>query len=547
MSARRLLPVALLGALGVAPTFAGCKDKESLVIVTLQPAAADPALSTVTISVGPHAESFALSAAGLPADNVSFGVYVPSSIKGEQNITVVASTAQVGNCNGQTGSGQVDIVTVGEPFRPIPIVLSPSTTACTGSGGATGTGGGSATGGSGAAGTSGAAGGSGTGGRAGSGGTGGRAGSGGTGGAGGHAGVAGTGGSDGRAGAPGTGGTGAMGGGGGTPKGISACFEYDHSTNGTCKASCSSGTSIYGAAFSPKNPGLAVTSGTDGRTKVWTVANGAMVAAGPVLSGGGDGLVSFSPDGTLLAIGLDGGVQIVSTSSWAVVRTLTVADMVYGVGFSPDGAQVVTLTTDSSVSPPASHLYVHAVTSITPSQTIALIDGWAMAVSPAVVGGALPVAVTTTTGSVLLYNLSAAGFGSPTTVPVTSDQSTVETAAFSPIGTVLAAGGEDGYLRFWSIPLTGAAQPTAINVYGATNSSSSVLDAVAFSPDGGELAVGGGSAGSVTTFATAARTQVGVGQYTSSGADVTVLGYSPDGNWIIGGEYACGCVFLCKH
>ncbi len=51
----------------------------------------------------------------------------------------------------------------------------------------------------------------------------------------------------------------------------------------------------------------------------------------------------------------------------------------------------------------------------------------------------------------------------------------------------------------------------------------------------------------MTTFATAARTQVGVGQYTSSGADVTALGYSPDGNWIIGGEYACGCVFLCKH
>ena len=537
--------------LGVAATFAGCKDKESLVIVTLTTSADDPSLATATISVGTQSETFDLKPDGVPATGVSFGVYVPSSIKGKQTITVVASPAQAGNCNGANRQRyQVDIATVGEPYGPILIALSPSTTACTGSGGATGTGGGNSDRGSGAAGTSGAAGGSGTGGRAGSGGSGGRAGATGTGGAGGHAGAAGTGGSGGRAGAPGTGGTagaGAMGGGSGTPKGISACFEYDHSTNGTCEASCSSGTSIYGAAFSPKNPGLAVTSGTDGRTKVWTVANGSMVAAGPVLTGGADGLVSFSPDGTLLAIGLDGGVQIVNTSSWAVVRTLTVANIVYGVAFSPDGSQIVTLTTDSSASPPASHLYVHAVTSITPSQTIALIDGWAMAVSPAVVGGALPVAVTTTTGSVLLYNLSAAGFGSPTTVAVTSDQSTVETAAFSPIGTVLAAGGQDGYLRFWSIPLTGAAQPTTINVYGATNSSSSVLDAVAFSPDGGELAVGGGSAGSVTTFATAARTQVGVGQYTSSGADVTVLGYSPDGNWIIGGEYACGCVFLCKH
>ena len=354
----------------------------------------------------------------------------------------------------------------------------------------------------------------------------------------------------GRAVAPGTGGTagaGAMGGSSGPPKGISACFEYDHSTNGTCNSSCVDGTSIYGAAFSPTNPALAVTSGNDGRTKVWNVANGAMTAARPAPSGGADGLVSFSPDGTLLAIGLEGGVQIVSTSTWAVVRTLTVANIVYGVSFTPDGSQIVTLTTDNSPTPPASHLYVHAVTNITPSQTVALTDGWAMGVSPTTVGGALPIAVTTETGSVLFYNLTAAGLSSPTTVPVTSNQTTVEMAQFSPSGTLLAAGAGDGYVRFWSIPLTGSAQATTINVYGATNAGSATVAAVAFSPDGAEIAVGGGGNGSVTTFATAARTQVGVAQYTSSGADVTALEYLPDGKWIIGGEYSCGCVFLCKH
>ncbi|HSS40312.1 MAG TPA: WD40 repeat domain-containing protein, partial [Polyangia bacterium] len=237
----------------------------------------------------------------------------------------------------------------------------------------------------------------------------------------------------------------------------------------------------------------------------------------------------------------------VSTSSWAVVRTLTVTDMVYGLSFTPDGTQIVTLTTDSSTSPPTSHLYVHTATNPAATQTVALTAGWSMGVSPVTVGGALPIAVTTTTGSVLVYNLTAAGLDSPSSIPVTSNQMTVQMAQFSPSGALLAAGGDDGYLRFWAIPLTGAAQAVTISIYGATNAKSAYVDAVAFSPDGGELALGGGTEGSVTTFATGARTQIGVEQDTSSGADVTALGYSPDGKWIIGGEYACGCVFLCRH
>ncbi len=535
MTARRALRVALLAAASVGAGFAGCKEKESLVIVTLTTAAGDPTLDTATISVGTKSQSFSLRPAGIPAVGVSFGVYVPASLKGPQTISVVASPAQAGNCNGQTGSGSVDIAAVGETYGPVLIPLSPSTAACPGTGGTNGSGGRAATGGTIGAGTGG------SGGRAA---TGGAPGSGGSGVAGSGGGVAGTGGSGGRAatgGAPGTGGS-------APPKGISACFEYDHSAIGTCNASCKDGASIYGAAFSPKNPNLAVTSGTDGNTKVWTVSNnGTMTAEGHVLSGGADGLVSFSPDGTLLAIGLDGGVQIVSTSTWAVVRTLTVANIVYGVSFTPDGTQIVTLTTDSGTTPTTSHLYLHTGANITASQTVGLTAGWAMSVSPSTVAGALPVAIATTTGSVLVYNLTAAGFGAPATVPVTSDQSAVQMAQFSPSGALLAAGGDDGYLRFWSIPLTGAAQSTTVGVYGITNAKSGVVDAVAFSPDGGELAVGAGSAGSVTTFATGTRTQVGIEQDTSSGADVTALGYSPDGKWIIGGEYSCGCVFICKH
>jgi WD40 repeat protein len=555
VTTRRSIAVAVVAALGAGAGFAGCKDKESLVIVTLTTAVGDPTLATATISVGTHSETFPLSG-GVPVSGVSLGVYVPSSIKGPQVISVVASPAQAGDCDGETGSGDVDITSVGETYGPELILLSASTAACPGTGGTSGTGGTT-----GAGGTSGTGGTTGTGGRnptggttgtggssgaAGSGATGGHAGATGTGGLGGQAGGAATGGTGGHAGAPGTGG---MGGGSGTPKGISACFEYDHAANGSCAMSaCSNDTAVYGAAFSPKNPNLAVTGGNDHRTKVWTVSSaGKMSGEGHVLTGTGNGVLGFSPDGTLLAIGGDGVVQIVSVTSWTVLRTLTVVGIVYGVDFSPDGTQVITLTADSTTTPASNHLYVHAATNPAALHSVNLTDGWALAVSPVSAGGAVLVSVTTTTGSALIYSLTAAGFSAPTTLAVTNDQSTAEMTQFSPNGALLAGGGHDGLLHFWSLPVNAATQPASVSVSTVTGNHSDWVTAVAFSPDSAELALGAGDFGSVTTIATASRVQVGVEQDPAADYDVTALGYSPDGKWFIGGEYDCGCVFICLH
>ncbi|MES1207061.1 MAG: WD40 repeat domain-containing protein, partial [Pseudomonadota bacterium] len=526
--------------------FAGCQDKESLVVVTLTTIAGDPTLASATISIGTHSESFDLKAGGVPATGVSFGVYVPAGTKGPQTISVVASPAQAGNCDGETGSGSVDITSVGETYGPILIPLSPSTVACPGTGGTSGTGGRSATGGAVGTGGAGAGGAIGTGGVAG---TGGRAGAAGTGGMGGRAGGPGTGGSGGRAGSTGTGGT-ATGGRGVTPTGITACLEYDHSNNGNCAAStCANDYQIYGAAFSPVNAGLAVTSGTDGRTKVWNVniTSGALVPEGHVLTGSGNGVLAFSPDGTMLAVGQSGSVNIFSVSTWTVAHTLAVASTskVYGVAFSPDGTQVISVDNDSSTS--TGHLYVHAVTNPTALHSVAVTNPWALGVSPVAVGGNLPIAVTTTTGNALIFSLTSTGFAGPSVVKVTSDMSTAEMAQFSPDASIMAAGGDDGFVQFWPAPYTGAVQAPNISISTVTNGTSGDIGAVAFSPDGSELAVGAGFFGSVTTYSTATRMKVGVEQDTSGVYDVTALSYSPDGRLIIGGESACACVFLCKH
>ncbi len=546
---RRLLGLLLLAGCGVSAAVAGCKDKESLVVVTLQPGAEDASVDKASVDIGGTKQTFDLPGKTLPAAGVSFGVYVPSSLKGVQPITALAWSSQAGSCVGEMGTGQVDIMSAGGLSGPVTIPMAPSAAGCPGTGGSSGTAGTPGTGG-----TPGIGGTLGSGGATGTGGAGGRGGAG-SGGLSGHGG--GAAGNYGKGGSPGMGGHGGIGGsgtggapvGGASGNGISACSEYDHGDPGQCATSaCSNDYAIYGAAFSPKNANLAVTSGTDGRTKVWTIkSDGTMSAEGHVVTGTGLGAVAFSPDGTQLAIGQDGGVQIVNVSTWVAVRTLTVASMVYGVAFSPDGTQVITLDTDSSSTPTSSHLYVHGVTNPTALYSVALTSGWALGVSPVATAGALAVAVTTTTGNALVYTLTAAGFSAPTTLTVTSDQSYAETAQFSPTGALLAAGGDDGILQFWPVPITGAKQAPSIDVNSGTNGNSDWVDVVAFSPDGSELTVGAGFFGSVTSYATATRTRTGNEQDTSSNYDVSALGYSPNGKWIIGGEADCGCVFLCQH
>jgi hypothetical protein len=73
------------------------------------------------------------------------------------------------------------------------------------------------------------------------------------------------------------------------------------------------------------------------------------------------------------------------------------------------------------------------------------------------------------------------------------------------------------------------------------------VDVVAFSPSTPELAIGSAFDGTVTTYSTASRTKIGNEQDTSKAYDVVALGYSSNGKYIIGGEYNCGCVFLCVH
>jgi WD40 repeat protein len=350
------------------------------------------------------------------------------------------------------------------------------------------------------------------------------------------------------------------GGGGTTGPTLANCTEIDHGAAGTC-ASCVSGqgdsddVAVYGAAFSPVNPQLAVTGG-GGTVKIWTNNNGTLTAQGKILMNGpGYDVVAFSPDGTLLAVGRTGGVDIVQVSDWSVQRTLTIAYDAYGVAFSPDGTEVITLD-QSADSLNDGTLYVHAVGNIQALHTQSLQDNYALAVSPTSTSGSVPVAVTFVDGSVMVYSLTSSGFVSPVTLQVTSNQSLDEAVQFSPLGNVLASGGDDGLLNFWSVPVTtGAASLSpAINI-NLDRVASTEVRSLAFSVTGAYIAVGGGGftdgnggGGSLSVWnAAAPRVQVGLEYDTANSYDVVSPAFSPNGNLIIAGEEDCGCVVVCPQ
>src|SRR5215468_7493968 len=99
--------VAMLVLLAVA---GGCKKQESLIVVGLELAAPDPRatnLGTVTfMTTGSDARMFPIASLS-DTDVVSYGLYMPASVKG--NIQISALVRPKMGCVGFSGDGQVTI------------------------------------------------------------------------------------------------------------------------------------------------------------------------------------------------------------------------------------------------------------------------------------------------------------------------------------------------------------------------------------------------------------------------------------------------------
>lgn len=518
---------ALLISAAVAGLLSGCKkEKESLIVVSV--ATADnkvPGLTTLLVGCGGTTQTFDLATA-LSKTPIVVGLYVPADVVGQQTVTATAIAPSGGACNGYSGSMTVVISEAGVEVAAS-VIMSPAKTcsddAGTDASGAAGQGGsGPGTGGSGAGGSGGSG-----------------------------SGVAGSG-SGGRGGAAGSGS------GGvpsctasapppvGMPPSFACCVEYDQVTPENCDPT--TGTEIDSVAFSPDGRTFASGAYGGGDIKIWSFDGHVLTPTGTILDSSGWWSMTFSPDGSMLAIAVTGGVDLWSTSTWSFITELSGSSNFFnGVGFTPDGTHVIGLDEDGYTG----SLYVWNLSGNpreVPIATKALTDDpIRLAVSPKVVGGGVGIAVGYYDGFADVLSYAAGALTTPTNLLVdTTYADPVWGAAFSPDGTLIAFGDDDAVIHFWSYPLTTTAENGSELNFGLAGNDDSVF-AVAFSPNGSYIVAGGGyidSDSNASYWSTTAR--AGYIRIDTS-HDVTAVAFSPSGNAIAGGEVNCGKVFMCTN
>jgi len=171
---------------------------------------------------------------------------------------------------------------------------------------------------------------------------------------------------------------------------------------------------------------------------------------------------------------------------------------------------------------------------------------WAMAVSPAAVGGNVGVAIPSSSGYLTIYSVSGTStIGTPLDVDVSADA--LWSAAFSPTGTQLAAGGYDSIISIWNYPLANASAPPVISFSPDEPMRLEDVQAMAFSPNGRYLAVASGYNDMGHASIWDVTTQTMVGRVPFASHTPLSVAFAPSGNAIAVGEAGCGKFLLCTR
>jgi WD40 repeat protein/transcriptional regulator with XRE-family HTH domain len=282
-------------------------------------------------------------------------------------------------------------------------------------------------------------------------------------------------------------------------------------------------------AVSPDGAMLATTD-VDGRTiRLWDVRH--LRELGSALTGGDVAAsAAFSPDGKLLATGeLHGTIRLWDVAhrrpSGAPLHGVTYR--VIGLRFSPDGSLLATSGAGIGAGYPHTTIQLWDVThrrlrlSLLGPPTLSGIC--CVAFSP---NGSL-LAAGTSDGTIQLWDTrKGPGFGGLVGV-LTGPRSYVFDLAFSPDGKTLASCGQDGSIQLWDVARQRQiSQPFAGQAFD--------VDSIAFSPRGSLLAFGGLD-GTVRFWDVQRRHPLGTSLISRTGA-VYKVAFSPDGMTLIAGS-----------
>ena len=337
------------------------------------------------------------------------------------------------------------------------------------------------------------------------------------------------------------------------PPSLATCTDLDHNGSGlTCDPIGDSNSPvIYSTAVSPDGQ-LMVTAGWDSLTddvslKIWRfpAGGGAPTQCGPEYTAAslGPAYVAFSPNGQYLAVALrQSYVDVFSIPSLTMVSEIKSAPgAIYGVGFSPDSQTVFTLDYDGLDD---GHLYADRLDGTPIASSVLGVDPDSLAISPvANAGGAATLAVGGYVGNLGVYAFNGSTF-STTSIMTTSSSASTYGIAFSSDGQLLAAGTDDGSVRFWAAPFTTNATSGAAITLG----SGYAPDGIAFSPFGTYVAITFRSEVDIwnaTTRAFVSRHNTTAIPGATNPAYAISVAFSASGAALISGEDTCGKIAYC--